>query len=168
MKLELTEEQLKEVLSGLTDEEINKLRNTQEKSTKDILPKIGSDCYWIDCTGDINSDSFEGYESYHCMSGFSTKEEAEYELEYRKFKRKFIDWKKQNDKSELDWNDEYTCKYRMIFNLSDKKLQTEYSRYLMYAESWKYLSSQKLCEQATEYFGEENIKKHYVGVNQPY
>ena len=129
------------------------------------IPEEGDLMYYSDMFGEVDYDYYylddpETLKIIEFQKVFKTKEEAEFEVEKRKFllfmEREFI-----RNSDEIDWEDENQDKYSICFYYSGNSIRVEVN--FEWRQTTLYTTDRKWLEGFIE-DNEEDIKKYYFEI----
>lgn len=139
--------------------QIDELKNV--KIEDDAFLQRG-DKYWYvndygvvnyDCWGDDYSDNYRK----DFLRIFKTKEECEHYLEIQ------MAFKEESKKFKPDWNDRDKDKYCLCYSYYSKSLVID-SVICIQNHNVDYFENREILENLIERFGEEDVKKYYLGI----
>lgn len=161
----MTKKEYEERLSYLQNQinelknEINELKNVEIEDGE--FPQYEDKYWYVSGRGEVEGDYWHNYcaDNYRkdFLRIFKTKEECKRYLEIQKA------FKKASFKP--DWKDFNQEKYYFYYNYCDKEIAIGIWYSLRYSNA-DYFESEKVIEDLFKRFGEEDVKKYYLGIEE--
>lgn len=139
-------------------EEIEKLKKVD--IDEDEFPNIGCTYYFISSGGSVDystydNDNIDWYRK-NFMGIYETKDECERALEIKKA------FKEASLKFKPNWKDGNECRWYVYFNHNIEHVEYRFSMTIQH--NIDYFASKEVLQELVNKFGEEDVKKHYLGV----
>lgn len=127
---------------------------------EDEFPRVGCTYYFVDGDGSVNDSTYDNdnidWYRKNFMGIYETKDEC---VRARNIKKEF---KKASLQFNPDWEDNDECKWYIYFNHILKRV--EYKINTEFQRQTDYFASKEVLEELVNKFGEEDVKKYYLGV----
>lgn len=156
-------------LNNLKDDEreilldLIKKGNKKVNKVKRFKPNILGEVYWfVGSTGEVffsnwHNDAMDSGR-YNFNNCFETKAEAEFVSKKKEITAQLEIFAEENNEK-IDWKDMTKYKYRLIYDIINKIVTTDYS--YGFKNSGVYFSSVAIAKQAIESIGENNLIKYF-------
>ena len=155
-RIEQLEEEVKRLKEELNKKELN-------KQVEYFKPKNNEKYYCVISNGEAYWQQWDDFDRKHfeVANCFETEEEARKVAFEQTLFRKIRRFKETYDEGDIDWNNENSPKFYIIFDNQYKKILV---KYICTCEDFGqiYFNSHKIAEQCIEEF-KEDLKKYFTG-----
>ena len=156
-RIEQLEEEVKRLKEELNKKELN-------KQAEYFNPKDGEKYYCVLSKGEVywrQWDDFFDRKHFEVANCFETEEEARKVAFEQTLFRKIRRFKETYDKVNIDWNDENSQKFYIVFNNQYKEISVDYI-YTRADFGQIYFTSHEIAVQCVEEF-KEDLEKYFTG-----
>lgn len=128
---------------------------------EDEFPNIGCTYYFISSDGSVDDSTYDNDNIDWYRKNFMGIYETKYECERAlKIKKAF---KKASLKFSPNWKDDDEEKWYVYFDHSIDHVNYEFD--IVYQNKKDYFASREVLKELVAFFGEEDVKKYYLGVD---
>ena len=155
-RIEQLEEEVKRLKEELNKKELN-------KKVEYFKPKNNEKYYCVLSKGEVFWHQWDDFDRKHfeVANCFETEEEARKVAFEQTLFRKIRRFKETYDEGYVDWNNEKSKKFYIVYNNKNKKISIEYTYvYLDFGQI--YFNSYGIAEKCLEEF-KEDLEKYFTG-----